>query len=92
MIAAVALLLADEFVRNFARGNSEGLLVAFCLLALERHLDGRRRRRVPARLRSPALLRPEVWPFCGPVRALARRRVARAAAVADVALVGGLAR
>ena len=36
-------MLADEFIRNFARGNSEGLLVALCLWALERHLDGRRR-------------------------------------------------
>ena len=42
VIAAAALLLADEFVRNFARGNSEGLLVALCLWAVERHLDGRR--------------------------------------------------
>ena len=29
-------------MRNFARGNSEGLLVAVCLWAIERHLDGRR--------------------------------------------------
>src|SRR5687768_14624182 len=43
VIAALALLLADEYVFNFGRGNSEGLLVALCLLALERHLDGRRR-------------------------------------------------
>ena len=38
-----ACVLADEFIRNFARGNSEGLLVALCLWAIERHLDGRRR-------------------------------------------------
>ena len=63
-IAAVALLLADEFIRNFARGNSEGLLLAFCLLAVERHLDGRR---TDAFLLGFAagLLRPEVWPFWG---------------------------
>src|SRR3954454_7946440 len=42
VIAALALLLSDEFIRNFARGNSEGLLVALCLWAIERHLDGRR--------------------------------------------------
>ena len=43
VIAAAGLVLADEFIRNFARGNSEGLLVALCLWAVERHLDGRRR-------------------------------------------------
>jgi hypothetical protein len=62
-IAAVTLLISDEFVRNFARGNSEGLLVAFCLLALERHLDGRRRDAF-ALIVAAGLLRPEVWPFC----------------------------
>ncbi|MEO8687063.1 MAG: hypothetical protein ABI611_02455 [Solirubrobacteraceae bacterium] len=63
-IAGLSLLLADEFVRNFARGNSEGLLVALCLWAIERHLDGRR---VDAFLLGlgAALLRPEVWPFFG---------------------------
>jgi len=61
-IAAVALTLADEFVRNFARGNSEGLLVAFCLLALERHLDGRRRDAFLLGFLA-GLLRPEVWPL-----------------------------
>ena len=34
---------------HFARGNSEGLLVALCLWAVERHLDGRRTGRLPAR-------------------------------------------
>jgi hypothetical protein len=64
VIAAGSLVLADEFIRNFARGNSEGLLVALCLWALERHLDGRRR---DAFLLGAAasLLRPEVWPFWG---------------------------
>src|SRR4051794_22866182 len=33
LVAAAALALADEFMRNFARGNSEGLLVALCLWA-----------------------------------------------------------
>ena len=63
-IAAVSLTLADEFVRNFARGNSEGLLVAFCLLALERHLDGRRRDAFLLGFLA-GLLRPEVWPLWG---------------------------
>src|SRR4051794_25172630 len=64
LLAAVALGLADEFVRNFARGNSEGLLVALCLWAVERHLDGRRTDAFFLGL-GAALLRPEVWPFWG---------------------------
>jgi hypothetical protein len=61
-IAVVALALADEFVRNFARGNSEGLLVALCLWAVERHLDGRRHDALVLGA-AAGLLRPEVWPF-----------------------------
>jgi hypothetical protein len=61
-IAAVSLLLADEFIFNFARGNSEGLLVALVLWAIERHLDGRRSQAFVLAF-SAALLRPEVWPF-----------------------------
>jgi hypothetical protein len=62
LIAAGALILADEFIRNFFRGNSEGILVAVCLWAIERHLDGRRRDAFLLGL-AAALLRPEVWPF-----------------------------
>jgi hypothetical protein len=61
-IAAVSLLLADEFIRNFARGNSEGLLVALVLWAVERHLEGRRSQAFILGF-GAALLRPEVWPF-----------------------------
>ena len=63
-IAALALLVSDEFIRNFVRGNSEGLLVALCLWALERHLDGHRRDAFLLGL-AAGLLRPEVWPFWG---------------------------
>lgn len=62
VIAASSLFLADEFIRNFFRGNSEGILVALCLWALERHLDGRRRDAFLLGI-GAALLRPEVWPF-----------------------------
>src|SRR3954468_13485840 len=62
LIAAGSLILADEFIRNFFRGNSEGILVALCLWAIERHLDGRRRDAFLLGL-GAALLRPEVWPF-----------------------------
>src|SRR3954468_12022706 len=64
LIAAAALGLAEEFVRNCARGDSEGLLVALCLWAVERHLDGRRTGAFLLGL-GAALLRPEVWPFWG---------------------------
>jgi hypothetical protein len=62
LVAAGGLLLADDFVRNFARGNSEGLLVALCLWAVERHLDGARRQAFLLGV-AAGLLRPEVWPF-----------------------------
>ena len=68
----VSLLLADEFIRNFARGNSEGLLVALVLWAIERHLDGRRRDAFVLGF-AAALLRPEMWPFFGALRAVADR-------------------
>jgi hypothetical protein len=61
-IAVVSLLLSDEFIFNFARGNSEGLLVAFVLWAIESHLDGRRSHAFLLGF-AAALLRPEVWPF-----------------------------
>ena len=64
LIAGGSLLLADEFVRSFWRGNSEGLLVALCLWAVERHLDGRRADAFVLGF-GAALLRPEVWPFFG---------------------------
>ena len=64
LIAAAGLLLAEDFVRHFARGNSEGLLVALCLGAVERHLDGRRGTAFALGF-AAALLRPEVWPFFG---------------------------
>ena len=64
LIAAGSLFLADEFIRNFWRGNSEGLLVAFVLWAVERHLDGRRMHAFLLGF-AVALLRPEVWPFWG---------------------------
>jgi hypothetical protein len=62
LIAAGGLVLADEFIRNFARGNSEGLLVGLCLWAVERHLDGHRRQAFGLGV-AAGLLRPELWPF-----------------------------
>jgi hypothetical protein len=62
LIAAAGLFVADEFIRNFARGNSEGLLVGLCLWAIERHLDGHRRQAFLLGV-AAGLLRPELWPF-----------------------------
>jgi hypothetical protein len=61
---AAAYAVAPWTVRNAAMGNSEGLLVALALAAVDRHLDGRTRTSFLLAL-GAALLRPEVWPFVG---------------------------
>lgn len=63
-VVAVAVLLS-AWLRGVSMGISEGLVVAFGLLALERHLDGRRGQAV-ALLFAGGLVRPELWPFLGP--------------------------
>ena len=63
-IAVVALALSTDWLRNGALGNSEGLLVALSLWAVERHLDGHRGHALGLGL-AAGLLRPEVWPFLG---------------------------
>jgi hypothetical protein len=62
--AAGALLIAPWFVRSCALGNSEGLLAACVLGAVDRHLDGRRRQALALAI-AAGLLRPEAWPFLG---------------------------
>jgi hypothetical protein len=61
-IAAMALIISSQFIRNMTLGNSEGLLVAFTLWGIERHLDGRYRQAFVLGVLA-GLLRPEVWPF-----------------------------
>jgi hypothetical protein len=61
-ISAVALILLDDFIFYFARGNSEAWLVALGLWAVERHLEGRRRDAFLLGI-AASLIRPEVWPF-----------------------------
>jgi hypothetical protein len=51
-------------VRNAMMGNSEGLLVALGLGAVDRHLAGARRQAFALGL-GCALLRPEAWPLFG---------------------------
>ena len=63
-VAALVLLLSDNWLRNAALGTSEGLLVALVLWGVERHLEGRRGHAFGLGV-AAGLLRPEVWPFLG---------------------------
>lgn len=62
--AAAALAIAPWWIRNAALGNSEGLIVAFLLGAIDRHLAGDRRWAFLLAA-CAGLLRPEAWPFLG---------------------------
>ncbi len=62
--AGAALLVAPWYLRNAALANSEGLQVALALLAVDRHLAGRRRAAFGFAV-GLGLLRPEAWPFLG---------------------------
>lgn len=66
IVAAVSLLLLAEpqtaWLRHFAHGFSEPVLVALLLGAVDRHLDDRRGHALGLIL-AASLLRPETWPF-----------------------------
>jgi hypothetical protein len=62
--AAAALAIAPWWIRNAALGNSEGLIVAFLLATIDRHLAGDRRAAFLFAV-CAGLLRPEAWPFLG---------------------------
>ncbi len=64
VVGAVALIISSQFVRTMALGNSEGLMVAFALWAIERHLDGKYRQAFVLVFLA-SLLRPEIWLFMG---------------------------
>lgn len=64
LVAAAGVLTQTDFLRAVALANSEGLLVALVLWAIERHLDGHRRQALVLAFLA-ALLRPETWPFLG---------------------------
>jgi hypothetical protein len=64
VIAALALLLSSGFATRTFRGDSEGLLAALTLGAVEAHVIGRRRVAFGL-LVATALLRPEMWLFAG---------------------------
>lgn len=63
-VAAAALVLIHQWVRIEAVGNSEGLMIAFMLLAVDRHLD-RRYGQSLAWMVAAGMIRVEVWPFLG---------------------------
>jgi hypothetical protein len=62
--AAVTLAIAPWWIRNAMLGNSEGLIVAFLLATIDRHLAGDRRAAFLLAV-CAGLLRPEAWPFLG---------------------------
>ena len=64
LVAAAALVLTHEWLVRNGLGEAEGLMVAFCLLAVDRHLDGHRMQAF-ALLVAAGLVRVEVWPFVG---------------------------
>jgi hypothetical protein len=64
-IAIITLAFSGGFLSDTALGYSEGLLTAFVLIAIDRHLD-RRYRQAFAIGFLAALDRPEIWLFWGP--------------------------
>ncbi|HEX4805971.1 MAG TPA: hypothetical protein VFU94_08725, partial [Conexibacter sp.] len=64
LVAALGVLLADQFTSLSWRGASEPFLLACVLWAVERHLAGRRGTAFALAV-GAALIRPEAWPFLG---------------------------
>ena len=62
VIAAATLLLTQHWLIRNGSGGAEGLMVAFGLLAVDRHLDGHRLQAF-ALLVAAGLIRVEIWPF-----------------------------
>lgn len=63
-VAVAGIALIDRFVALTARGNSEGLLAAFALGAVDRHRSGHRGQALALGC-AAGLVRPEVWPYLG---------------------------
>src|SRR4051794_10773187 len=63
-VAVLALLTSTGYIRAVWPGNSEGLLLAFLLWAIDSHISGRREQAFILGALA-ALLRPETWPFLG---------------------------
>jgi hypothetical protein len=65
LIAMASLGLTGEYLSSSTLGYSEGLMLAACLIALDRHLDGHHRQAFVFGFVA-ALDRPEIWLFWGP--------------------------
>jgi hypothetical protein len=65
LIAAIGLTFSGGFISDNALGYSEGLMAAFVLIALERHMEGKPRQAFALGFFA-ALDRPEIWLFWGP--------------------------
>lgn len=88
VIAVAALFAAAEYGFNWGRGNSEGILVALALVAVERHLDARHWQAFAAAV-GTALIRPDVWPLLAlyAVWLIRRDRAPRTIAIVAVTAV-----
>jgi hypothetical protein len=64
LVAGACLAVSTGYLRFAGIGDSEGLLVAFMLAAVDLHLSGRRRAALWLAF-AACLLRPEAWPFAG---------------------------
>ena len=64
VVAALAVVIAAQYLRDAALGYSECLGAGLVLLAIDRHLDGSARQTFVIGF-FPALDRPEIWPFWG---------------------------
>lgn len=62
LLAAITLLITKDWVNRTGIGDAEGLMTAFGLLAIERHLDGHRSHAFWLLILA-GLIRVEVWPF-----------------------------
>ncbi len=61
-LAVAGVIALSQFLMSAAQGESEGLLLAFVLLAILRHLDGAPRHALWLGF-AAALIRPETWPL-----------------------------
>lgn len=90
VIAAATLVVTQGYLRRTSVGDAEGLMAAFGLLAIDRHLDGRHRQAFWL-IVVAALIRIEAWPFAIVYGAwlvwTGRARWSAAAGVALVALM-----
>jgi hypothetical protein len=64
LVAAACLAVSTDYLRFAAIGDSEGLLVALVLAAVDLHLSGHRKAALWVAF-AACLLRPEAWPWTG---------------------------